>query len=73
MRAYLNMKQRCHAALQGSHLKVFGLREEHRVSLRLFYMIDQEFRERNSHHTRVLGVPSPVKPFFSLPTSTLLC
>ncbi|KAJ6050763.1 uncharacterized protein N7446_010872 [Penicillium canescens] len=65
MRAYLNMKQRCHAALQGSHLKVFGLREEHRVSLRLFYMIDQELRERNSHNTRLPGVPSPVA-FYSV-------
>ncbi|KAJ6047285.1 uncharacterized protein N7446_012119 [Penicillium canescens] len=54
-RAYLNMKQRCHAALQGSHIKVFGLREEHRISLRLFYMIDQELRERNLHQAQLPG------------------
>ncbi|KAL4960079.1 uncharacterized protein BDV14DRAFT_211863 [Aspergillus stella-maris] len=37
VRAYLNMKQRCHAALQGSYMKVIGLREEHRVSLPLYH------------------------------------
>ncbi|KAJ6041645.1 hypothetical protein N7460_007035 [Penicillium canescens] len=72
MRAYLNMKQRCHAALQGSYMKVFGLREEHRISRRLFYAIDQEFRERNLHQAQLPGVLSEVEPFYSLPTSTLL-
>ncbi|KAJ6045531.1 hypothetical protein N7499_003469 [Penicillium canescens] len=72
IRAYLNMKQRCHAALQGSYMKVFGLREEHRISLRLFYMIDQEFRERNLHQAQLPGISSEVEPFYSLPTSTLL-
>jgi hypothetical protein len=72
MRAYLNMKQRCHAALQGSYMKVFGLREEHRVSFRLFYAIDQELRERKLHQSRLPGVSSDVEPFYSLPTSTLL-
>ena len=62
------MKQRCHAALQGSYSKVFWLREEHRISLCLFYKIDQELRVRNLHDTRLPGVPS----FYSLPTSTLL-
>ncbi|KAJ5100164.1 hypothetical protein N7532_007165 [Penicillium argentinense] len=72
MRAYLNIKQRCHAALQGSYMKVFGLREEHRVSFRLFHAIDQELRVRNLHQSRLPGVSSDVEPFYSLPTSTLL-
>jgi hypothetical protein len=72
IRAYLNMKQRCHAALQGSYMKVFGLREEHRISLRLFHTIDQEFRERNLHQAQLPGISSEVEPFYSLPTSTLL-
>lgn len=72
MRAYLHMKQRCHAALQGSYLKVFGFREEHRVSLRLYSAIDQELRHRHLHDTRLPGVPSTVEPFYSLPTPTLL-
>ena len=72
VRAYLNMKQRCHAALQGSYMKVFGLREEHRVSLPLYHAIDQEFRERHLHQSRLPGVLSGREPFYSLPTSTLL-
>ncbi|KAJ5549853.1 hypothetical protein N7535_002204 [Penicillium sp. DV-2018c] len=72
MRAYLSMKQRCHRALEGSHMKVFGLREEHRVSFRLFRAIDQQLRERDLHQSSLPGVPSEVEPFYSLPTSTLL-
>ncbi|KAL2807989.1 hypothetical protein BJX63DRAFT_436566 [Aspergillus granulosus] len=72
MRAYLKMKQRCHAALQGSYLKVFRLCEEYRVFLRLFNAIDQELRERHLHQTRLPGISSAVEPWYSLPTSTLL-
>ncbi|KAL4911913.1 hypothetical protein BDW62DRAFT_195899 [Aspergillus aurantiobrunneus] len=64
--------RRCHAALQGSYMKVFGLREEHRVSFPLYHAIDQEFRERNLHQSRLPGVLSGREPFYSLPTSTLL-
>ncbi|KAJ5301240.1 hypothetical protein N7508_006103 [Penicillium antarcticum] len=39
-------------------MKVFGLREEHRVSLRLFYAIDQELRDRNLCATRLPAVAS---------------
>lgn len=72
MRAYLNMKQRCHAALQGSYLKVFGLREEHRVSRSLFWVIDTKLREWDLHRIRLPGYRPEIEPFYSLPTSILL-
>lgn len=34
------MNQQCYAALQGSYIKLFSPREEHRVSFRLFHVID---------------------------------
>ncbi|KAL5366723.1 hypothetical protein BJX96DRAFT_183344 [Aspergillus floccosus] len=71
-RAYLTTKQRCHAALQGSVPKVFGLREEHRVSRALFRQILYEFQTRQQFTTRFLGSGDRVEYYYALPTSTLL-
>ncbi|KAB8212764.1 hypothetical protein BDV33DRAFT_186205 [Aspergillus novoparasiticus] len=66
------MKRRCHAALQGSFQKIFGLREEHRVSWDLFRAIHTAMRGRYLHRTRIPGTPGAEVPFYSLPTPTLL-
>ncbi|EAU29404.1 predicted protein [Aspergillus terreus NIH2624] len=71
-RAYLTTKQRCHAALQGSVPKVFGLREEHRVSHALFCQILHEFQTRQQSTTRFLGSGDRVESYYALPTLTLL-
>ncbi|KAB8239978.1 hypothetical protein BDV35DRAFT_386193 [Aspergillus flavus] len=71
-RAYLHMKRRCHAALQGSSQKIFGLREEHRVSWDLFRAIHTAMRGRYLHRTRIPGTPGAEAPFYSFPTPTLL-
>ncbi|KAF9882577.1 hypothetical protein FE257_006752 [Aspergillus nanangensis] len=72
IRAYLTTKQRCHAALQGSVQKVFGLREEHRVSHSLFHRILHEFRSRERYATPILGSSASVEHYYALPTTTLL-
>ncbi|KAE8371060.1 hypothetical protein BDV26DRAFT_303280 [Aspergillus bertholletiae] len=69
---YLHIKQRCHAALQGSSQKIFGLREEHRVSWNLFRAIHTVMRGRYLHRTRIPGTPVAEAPFYSLSTPTLL-
>ncbi|KAE8383944.1 hypothetical protein BDV23DRAFT_177429 [Aspergillus alliaceus] len=51
------MKQRCHVALQGSYLKIFGLREEHRVSQDLFQAIHIEMHGQDLHWTWIPGTP----------------
>jgi hypothetical protein len=71
-RAYLTTKQRCHAALQGSIQKVFGLREEHRVSRTLFDQIMREFQDRGQFTTPFPRIPDSAESFYALPTSTLL-
>ncbi|KAE8383988.1 hypothetical protein BDV23DRAFT_192381 [Aspergillus alliaceus] len=72
IQAYLHMKQRCHAALQGSYLKIFGLREEHRVSQDLFQAIHIKIHGQDLHRTWIPGTPGAVEPFYSLLTPTLL-
>lgn len=44
MKAYLYTKLRCHHALQGSVLKSFGIREEHRVSKLSLHAMNADFR-----------------------------
>ncbi|KAF9890022.1 hypothetical protein FE257_006702 [Aspergillus nanangensis] len=71
-RAYLATKQRCHAALQGSIQKVFGLREEHRVSHILFNQIIQEFSDRGQFTIPFPRTSDSAEHFYALPTATLL-
>ncbi|KAE8371006.1 hypothetical protein BDV26DRAFT_299204 [Aspergillus bertholletiae] len=71
-RAYLYIKRRCHTALQGSSQKIFGLREEHRVSWDLFRAIHTVMRGQYLYRTRIPRTPVAEAPFYSLPTPTLL-
>ncbi|KAE8383980.1 hypothetical protein BDV23DRAFT_189687 [Aspergillus alliaceus] len=66
------MKQRCHTALQGFYLKIFSLREEHRVFQDLFQAIHIEMHGRDLYRTRIPGIPGAVEPFYSLLIPTLL-
>jgi hypothetical protein len=71
-RAYLTTKQRCHAALQGSAEKVFGLREEHRISRALFHQILREFQDHDLSTSIFPQAPNSTENFYALPTSALL-
>ncbi|KAL4912598.1 hypothetical protein BDW62DRAFT_206319 [Aspergillus aurantiobrunneus] len=72
VQVYLNIKQRCHAALQGSYIKVFGLHEEYWILFPLYHAIDQEFQEYNLYQSRLPGILSGQELLYSLLTSTLL-
>lgn len=72
MKGYLYAKWRCHSGLRGSIKKSLGVREEHRMSNRLFRAIDERFRSRELHRER-LRVPSgSTSPYYSFRTSTML-
>ena len=72
IKGYLYAKRRCHSGLRGSIKKSLGVREEHRMSNRLFRAIDERFRSRELHRER-LRVPSgSTSPYYSFRTSTML-
>jgi hypothetical protein len=71
MKAYLYVKARCHYGIQGSIQKSFGVREEHRVSIALFYAIDRRLTVLGAYQQRI-GPPSGELPYVSLLTTTVL-
>ena len=66
------MKQRCEAALNGSAFKVFGLREEHRVSVALFSRMSNEFVSRGVEDEYLRSSGHECKPFYAIATPALL-
>ena len=72
MKAYLYAKWRCHSGLRGSTKKSFGVREEHRMSDRLFRAIDERFRERGLHQQHLTIPIGPTAPYYSFRTTTML-
>ena len=72
VKSYVYIKGRCDDALRGSTRKSTGVREEHRMSDRLFRAVDQRFRVRElyQHYLRILSGPSAL--YYSFRTSTIL-
>jgi hypothetical protein len=70
LHAYLHVKARCHAALQGSRQRSFGVRVDHRVTWDLLEQIDEVAR-RQGWTDLLLTAPDPA-PYVWHHTATMV-
>jgi hypothetical protein len=71
LRAYLHTKQRCYIALIRYRTRLYGTREEYRVSSALLVAIDAIFRERDFAN-RPIELLIASRPFFTHTTPLVL-
>lgn len=68
--AYLHSKKRAHANLVDNQWKSYGIREEHRISLRMMDEIYEQWREWDLYDDRIDDNTGPL-PYYVAPTQAL--